>query len=743
MIKIGWYWKKINYIWGCVIVFCIVNILGGCKYTSEIKENIEDISNINIMEEHTEMRQEEIVEEIYQRIKDIDFNIKESPIDKDQYNSQTDRIYKTAFLNALTNQIPIQYLDREETFYYKDLIHYGEELDENGLPKYMKQSDYYYQDFDNDGYPEMIVNTEGPCVLKYDSLKDKVELYYRKEQGWNLLGARQMFYESYSDNYLDNSSGKYAENVHVIEREYAYEMVDCNDVKLEVIFYHTMMSNRWGSWVNTYKVSINEFREIELSEDKWSELITDYFLKKSQAPHPMSFSKMFGEDESIGYMPGSEPWPRYFLENVKALPMNEETAKEWEAYKAMLEGDFSLLESEQRTSLQSRYESSLENKNRRCDWSYILMDFNQDGRKELGIKFNRKEYNDTAFFRYEDGCIKMWGSYDSADSHGFEIPLINGRMLSVEWYQDEKIMCVMRLDSECNYIEERCYYFNGDESEGKQCYYEFQDYYYDGQPYGSKIELSKEVWEQIEDMIENLYIPKKAWQPCSVFTPKTDTKKNDIETVNETIEKQLQVIIDNYDHFGLDKNENYWYEYVRYYNYAITDLDQNGRLELIVSVEEGSGRYTSSTYYEVNEAFDGMYKLDDSMIHSYSEADIIGESGVPVYYDLDKHIYYYIFNDTIRDGAGYNYVNKRAIWLKNGKLKDYILAYQDWYKEENTCTDVNGNEISESEYNNIADIVFPDLIKKEVYFYWFHLNDIESNDLNTILRQSYQGFHIQ
>lgn len=122
------------------------------------------------------MRQEEIVEEIYQRIKDIDFNVKESPIDKDQYNSQTDMIYKTAFLKALTNQIPIQYLDREKTFHYKDLIHYGEELDEDGLPKYMKQSDYYYQDFDNDGYPEMIVNTEGPCVLKYDPLKDKVEL---------------------------------------------------------------------------------------------------------------------------------------------------------------------------------------------------------------------------------------------------------------------------------------------------------------------------------------------------------------------------------------------------------------------------------------------------------------------------------------------------------------------------------------------------------------------------------------
>ena len=39
---------------------------------------------------------------------DIDFTIRESPVDTERYDAQTDRIYKEAFLKAITDQVPIE-----------------------------------------------------------------------------------------------------------------------------------------------------------------------------------------------------------------------------------------------------------------------------------------------------------------------------------------------------------------------------------------------------------------------------------------------------------------------------------------------------------------------------------------------------------------------------------------------------------------------------------------------------------
>lgn len=220
-----------------------------------------------------------------------------------------------------------------------------------------------------------------------------------------------------------------------------------------------------------------------------------------------------------------------------------------------------------------------------------------------------------------------------------------------------------------------------------------------------------------------------------------DTESTSMETVHQNIEKQLQVIM---DHYGWDSLLQF--EVYPNYRYTIADLDQNGRLELISTLQQGSGLYTDSWYYEVNEAFDGLNEYKPDNAESDSGADI-AEDSVPVYFDLDHHIYFYIFDDRIRDGADLDYKNKRTISLKDGKLTEHILAYQtDWHKETAasiTCTDADGNEISEHEYNNIADTVFPDLIKKEAHFYWFNIDDIESSGLNTILLKSYHGFLIQ
>lgn len=514
-------------IWRGVTVFgTIVLLAAGCGYDSGGRGAKESASAPEAVMESSETTQENTAEEVFRRINEIDFSIAEHPIDTERYSEQADN-YKSAFLKAVTNQIPIYNRDEGISIYYKELLQKTEEMKEEELLDYIKQSDYYYQDFDSDGLPELIVDIEGPCVLKYDVEKDQVVLYYKKDQGWNLLGSEQMVYTNYT---WETS----ADTV-MIQWEYAYEIVSLDEGKQSAAFYHTMVSENSSDWIHTYSVSVDRYQNIEMDEEEWRELAAGYFNAKDLAPHPMSFSCMFGDDMNRGYDPGTEPKPRYLLEELDPLPMNEETGEEWEVYKAMLKGDFSLVEDERWARLQSRYESSLEDGNGRCNWSYFLMDFNQDGWQELCIRFRDDEVNNTAFFRYEDRQVKMWGSYNSADSHGYEIPLQNGRIMSVYWYQNDMTRWIERFDSEFNDVRERHYSsidINDEEEAAnspdntnvteEKLSLTFQDYYHDGQPCGSEIQLSEEEWAQVEDMIEALLIPESAWKPCSAFSPASE-----------------------------------------------------------------------------------------------------------------------------------------------------------------------------------------------------------------------------
>lgn len=222
---------------------------------------------------------------------------------------------------------------------------------------------------------------------------------------------------------------------------------------------------------------------------------------------------------------------------------------------------------------------------------------------------------------------------------------------------------------------------------------------------------------------------------------------SDIETSDFDIEKQLQVIADNYE-WSCPKSD-----YICR-RFSVTDLDQNGRLELIVSRLEGSGWYTYSDYYEVNKELNGLTLLEGINGGDKSQADIMTDR-VSVYYDSYNKIYYYIYDDLVKDGIHYSYENKRAISLTDGKLSERILAYKNTYDKDVSdlsasisCKDADGNEIGENEYDLIDEIIFADFVKKEAFFFWFDSNDLNyeklsDNEIGAILQNSYNGFLIQ
>lgn len=470
-----------------------------------------------IQEEHT---QEMLRREALRQVESVDFTVQDSPVDMERYDEQTDRVYKEVFWKAVTNQIPVYGRNGEEPVFYRELLGETGKLPEDQFLRAVRESDYFYLDFDGDGLPELTIDTEGPCVLKYYPEEERVVLYARKEEGWYLLGKGQMYAE------FTKSDEEARTNL------YCYEAEGEEFCLKHVLYWH------WELQQEPYLMSVGEYTDVAVDEETAQNLLGKYFAAAKQTPRPMTCSALFGDGEERGYMPGEEQPARYGLRDTDRLPVNEESGPEWEVYKAMMEGDFSIVEDERWVSLQDDYERDLERGDGTCSWSYFLMDFNQDGVRELVIRFDPEGVNNTAFFCCEDGRVKMWGSYGSADRHWYQVPLANGRILSVDWYQNDWQWWVQRVDLRCRTIREQSYCTwevredsdggEGDgvcsgEAEGKrERLYEFWDYYHDGKIVRPQISLTEEEWGRIEDQINGLMIPEEVWKPCAVFTPRSD-----------------------------------------------------------------------------------------------------------------------------------------------------------------------------------------------------------------------------
>ena len=223
---------------------------------------------------------------------------------------------------------------------------------------------------------------------------------------------------------------------------------------------------------------------------------------------------------------------------------------------------------------------------------------------------------------------------------------------------------------------------------------------------------------------------------------KNSGEKEQTETIN--VEKQIDVIMNNIDTWNLSTDEDIYAPY----GYAITDLDQNGRLEIIASSCQGTGIYTYSNYYEVNEGLNGLNKIERNVEEGSSEADIMIPT-VKVFIDKAANEYHYIFDDLVKVGAAEYYENKQDIVLKNGKLYEKAIAYRNTiYTDSNpniTLKDANNNEITAEDYEIIENKLFSNLELKLANIEWVSTTDVDfssvsGDELKNKLIESYEKF---
>ncbi len=207
------------------------------------------------------------------------------------------------------------------------------------------------------------------------------------------------------------------------------------------------------------------------------------------------------------------------------------------------------------------------------------------------------------------------------------------------------------------------------------------------------------------------------------------------------ISSQIQLIYDNRQSWKID---NLGPEPVLY---GVTDLDGNGRLELISTLTEGSGMYSTNRYWEVSADYEALESCETNYSETESQVEL-GFSSVKTLEDGDAR--YYLFTDTLRDGAAHQYQFIIALSLSDGVIAQTPLATEELCDDGSgvvtTYTDWKNQPISQEEYDDIAKIYFKDAEQQTAQIQWILSDDVtdwESEGLLQQLDESYGGFLVE
>lgn len=190
--------------------------------------------------------------------------------------------------------------------------------------------------------------------------------------------------------------------------------------------------------------------------------------------------------------------------------------------------------------------------------------------------------------------------------------------------------------------------------------------------------------------------------------------------------------------------------------YAVTDLDRNGRLEIIQSFRQGTGLYTCTQLWEVDIKKSVLVpcQLSEYDDEEDSQPDIITDNPISVYWDKANNCYYYIFDDNIRYSAGEGYQNLLSVSLQNGIVtttllaKGYSVASESGADITTTYKDANGNTIDENASNMIADTAYADFIAMKSTIGWTdysvsaQLPKLTESEIKEILKSSWEKFSL-
>ncbi|MGL5437534.1 MAG: hypothetical protein ACRDBO_19470 [Lachnospiraceae bacterium] len=304
---------------------------------------------------------------------------------------------------------------------------------------------------------------------------------------------------------------------------------------------------------------------INLSHGEYEMILTPNL--DFQSPGEPQYYLFYEENIIEVFLP--DEFEQYQSEQIKRVSHQapeQERGAEWEAFKTILSGNFTLIEDkEDRQMFQRRYRNNVKDYGE-CTWRYILLDFNQDGIKDLFIQDDSVVGSDSALLYYSDGKV-ICAYSDTSDYHDFYVPFKDGRILYIYDYSvttneyieivnsdftftTEKDYLTIRIDHS---LYEESYYdrfsSNYDAITGEGEYY-FVREYNDVTGLGPEVNMTDKARLEVELMIDELLIPENEWRYCS----DSSIKDNNYEEIFNRLKEKTEDYI--YDIFYIDFNKD-------------------------------------------------------------------------------------------------------------------------------------------------------------------------------------------
>ena len=200
----------------------------------------------------------------------------------------------------------------------------------------------------------------------------------------------------------------------------------------------------------------------------------------------------------------------------------------------------------------------------------------------------------------------------------------------------------------------------------------------------------------------------------------------------EVIDAQLELLFEEMSVWNQDAKDEVW-------EYTVTDLDHNGRLELIAALNDPDERTTKVKIWEIGK---NGKALDECVVQDTEGffPDIVTENTDTVYTAKSDEWAYFFYDNTLIDGGAKTI--KCSVRLKNGELGVTEYAYEtaltdDEGKTKVSHTDLNGVEISAEAYNDAGIKGFTGAMRGSTNLDWFAAGEAE--DI-TRLTGSYRVF---
>lgn len=220
-----------------------------------------------------------------------------------------------------------------------------------------------------------------------------------------------------------------------------------------------------------------------------------------------------------------------------------------------------------------------------------------------------------------------------------------------------------------------------------------------------------------------------------------NTDDTDLSGLSEEDIAQLEVFAANKDVWNMNEYNPL------IFNYAVYDIDNDGKPELITSANAGTGLYSENHFYITDDIFSKIDELPQEYYEEYSELDIVGYDDGIAY--MDGNVIYYPASDYTRNGAAESYIADGAYYLKDGIVYSVIFRGENtlWTDEDNyeqTLYDAEGNVITQEEWENFYDDFYAGMEPITYHIFWNsivpeELEQASEQEIFNALAESYKN----